>query len=124
MQQRGKEEAETTKAVRGEWKPATAPIAWALELAGQAPGEAEGLSVMAGETHPCVPGAVTITHIPREEVAAPAVPGGTSSKGPELAVPMCQRIPGAQQHGNANQALAPSSHLLVWQNPRGLSLQK
>lgn len=59
-----REEAETTEAVRGEQKPATSPIAWALEPAEQAPAEAEGLSVMAGQTHPCVPRAVTITHIP------------------------------------------------------------
>lgn len=38
---------------------------------------------------PFVPRAVTITHSCWEEVAAPAVPGGTSSKGPELTVPTC-----------------------------------
>lgn len=53
--------------VRGVRKPATNPIAQALEKAGQAAGEAEGLSVVDGETRPCVPGAATITHAPPEK---------------------------------------------------------
>lgn len=61
-------------------------MAWALELAGRAPGEAEDHGL---RDPPFVPRAVTITHSCWEEVAAPAVPGGTSSKGPELTVPTC-----------------------------------
>lgn len=110
MLQRGKEEAVTTETVRRARKPATNPIARALEKARQAAGEAEGLSVMDGESHPCAPGAVI--HSPPGRGGGPRsarrhVPRGSGT----LCPPRARGDPGAQQHGNANQVLA-ASHLL------------
>lgn len=79
MLQRGKEEAVTTATARRVRKPATNPIAWALEKARQAAGEAEGLSVVDGESHPCMPGAVI--HSPPGRGGGPRSAGRHVPKG-------------------------------------------
>lgn len=113
MLERGKEEAETTETVRGVRKSATNSIAWAEGRASCR--RAEGLSVVDGETHPCVPGAAAITPTPAGKRWWP-----TQSQA-------CRMTLGAWQHSDANQALA-ASHLLhqplVWASLRGLSLQR
>lgn len=93
-------------------KSATNPAAGALERAGQAARDTEGLSAVDGRTHSplCAQSSNQHPHTPREEVVACAMPGGTSPRGP--AVIECWRKPRVQHLGNSNRVLA-ASHLLL-----------